>query len=283
MAIKLGGGGGSASSINEIIYLNNAQNKITFDDGRVYLKGGVVETDTTTYPLASKRPNSTSTTAWVPPGSIYGICVDSNFSTNGYYYVLFGTWSSQRLNKYNSSATLISSYNITAHHSTSEANGLCFADGFIYITGHGKTTKWSTSGVYQSQFSGSFEGITYDGSHFWVTTCSQIQKRTLLGVLVVSYDIPNGSKGIAFVDGDLWTNDGYIITQSSTQGEIKFTSATSVVTALGTSGTVGTDGTNLLITDGTNGVQQISFGIGVITDTVRTLALGTGQNYVRIA
>ena len=52
MAIKLGGGGGSASQINEIVYMNNNANTVTLADGRVYLKGGVFETTVSNYPLA---------------------------------------------------------------------------------------------------------------------------------------------------------------------------------------------------------------------------------------
>ena len=51
MAISLGGGG-SASQVNEIITLNNTASTVTLADGRVYLKGGVVETNVSAYPLA---------------------------------------------------------------------------------------------------------------------------------------------------------------------------------------------------------------------------------------
>ena len=44
MAIKLGGGGGSASFINEIVTMNKSDSVVTLGDGRVYLKGGVFET-----------------------------------------------------------------------------------------------------------------------------------------------------------------------------------------------------------------------------------------------
>ena len=53
MAIKLGGGGGSASQINEVIALNSLANTVTLADGRVYLKGGVFETNTSAYPNAA--------------------------------------------------------------------------------------------------------------------------------------------------------------------------------------------------------------------------------------
>jgi len=53
MAIKLGGGGGSSSQVNEIVYLNDSANTITLDDERVYLKGGVYETNISNYPDAT--------------------------------------------------------------------------------------------------------------------------------------------------------------------------------------------------------------------------------------
>ena len=52
MAIKLGGGGGSASQINEVVTLNNTADTVTLSDDRVYLKGGVFQTDLTVYPNA---------------------------------------------------------------------------------------------------------------------------------------------------------------------------------------------------------------------------------------
>jgi hypothetical protein len=54
MAIKLGGGGGgSASQINEVVLLNDTADLVTLSDGRKYLKGGVFETTLSTYPDAS--------------------------------------------------------------------------------------------------------------------------------------------------------------------------------------------------------------------------------------
>ena len=50
MAIKLGGS--STSQINEVVTLNNDASTVTLADGRVYLKGGVLETNLATYPNA---------------------------------------------------------------------------------------------------------------------------------------------------------------------------------------------------------------------------------------
>ena len=280
----IGGGGGSASSINEIVYLNTMENKITFDDERVYLKGGIIETDTTTYPLASKKPSTTSTAAFVPTAYVHGLCVDSAFSTNGYYYAIFGSYSSTKLYKYSSSGTVLNTYAVNAYHSGGSMGGICFADGFLYMTGNNIVTKWSTSGVYQSQFSaGSSKGITYDGTHLWISTSSLLRKYTLSGTLVTTYTVSGGNRGLAFVAGDLWLTDSYNITQVSTQGAVKFISANNLITGITNTRAMGTNGADLLFSDQSNGVLTVSFAIGVITDAARTPALGSGQNYVRIA
>ena len=55
MSINLfdsGGGGGSASQINEVVLLSNTADLVTLSDGRKYLKGGVLETNLSTYPDA---------------------------------------------------------------------------------------------------------------------------------------------------------------------------------------------------------------------------------------
>ena len=57
MPITLGGGGGSASQINEVVTLNNSADTVTLAMGECTLKGGVVETTLSTYPLASSFNN----------------------------------------------------------------------------------------------------------------------------------------------------------------------------------------------------------------------------------
>ena len=59
MAIKLGGG--STSQINEVVSLSNTADTVTLADGRVYLRGGVLETDPSVYPSASTITGYTGT------------------------------------------------------------------------------------------------------------------------------------------------------------------------------------------------------------------------------
>ena len=49
MAITLGGGGGSASQIDEVVTLSSTADTVTLADGRVYLKGGTYETTLPTH------------------------------------------------------------------------------------------------------------------------------------------------------------------------------------------------------------------------------------------
>ena len=59
MAIKLGGG--STSQINEVVSLSNTADTVTLADGRVYLRGGVLETDPSVYPSAATITGYTGT------------------------------------------------------------------------------------------------------------------------------------------------------------------------------------------------------------------------------
>ena len=278
-------GGGSASQINEVVYINNVKETVTLDDGRVYLSGGVIETDLTTYPLATKAPKL-SAVEFVPAAYKHGICVDSNFATNGYYYVIGGSYSSTVLEKYNSAGTLLNSYSISAQHSGGSIGNLCFADGFIHIAGSNKVTKWSTAGVYQSQFSASSaQGVAYDGTDLYVSTSSQLRKYTLAGTLLATYTVSGGGDGLAYAAGSLWLLDNNTIKQTTLAGvEINSTPRTAITgVTMGTLRAIGTDGTNLLISDQTNGILTVTVGIGVTSDVDRTVALGSGHNYIRIA
>ena len=64
MAIKLGGS--STSQINEVVSLSNTADTVTLADGRVYLKGGLLETNLSTYPNAfyAWKPLSSGSGGW---------------------------------------------------------------------------------------------------------------------------------------------------------------------------------------------------------------------------
>ena len=99
MAISLGGGG-SASQINEIIYSNSTENLITLADGRVYLKGGVAETDTTTYPDATASMAYSNVSINFAP--TIGSAVGKSITWDGTYFWVIGT-TTDKAYAYNSS------------------------------------------------------------------------------------------------------------------------------------------------------------------------------------
>ena len=99
MAISLGGGG-SASVINETIDINSAENLITLEDGRVYLKGGVTTTDTTTYPDANLTLGYKGTSFYVGTENAQ----PRSLTWDGtYFWVLGGGGVTSTVYKYNAS------------------------------------------------------------------------------------------------------------------------------------------------------------------------------------
>ena len=168
MAISLGGGG-SASVINETIDINSAENLITLDDGRVYLKGGVTETNVSAYPDATQGFAYTGT----------------NFSTAGqtnaqqdiawdgtYFYIADDQ--NNRVLKYTAAGTYQTSLFSTASQDGQMWGIVCVGSDF-YLCGNGndKVYKYNSAGVFQSDFSLASQlttphAITYDGTYLWV-------------------------------------------------------------------------------------------------------------------
>ncbi len=174
MAIKLGGGGGSASQINEVVFLKDTANVITLDDGRVYLKGGVYETDLTLYPDA--------TTQMVNAGNNFSfgtnmtnVTADAMCSDGTHLYLL--NQHDNKVYKYTKAGAYVAQYSISAGNNTLLALEWDGTDFWI-----------ASSGTYIYKFDSSFNadasnplynltaqvgsqairGIAWDGTHFYV-------------------------------------------------------------------------------------------------------------------
>jgi hypothetical protein len=173
MAIKLGGGGGSASQVNEVVFLKNTANVITTDDDRVYLKGGVYETDLTLYPDATNElvdaGNNFNFAANMTSPASDAMCSDGT-----HLYLLNST--DNKVYKYTKAGVYVAQYSISAGNNTLlgiEWDGTNFwiASSGTYIY------KYNTSFVQDSSAtinvtaqvgSNAVHGIAWDGTHFYV-------------------------------------------------------------------------------------------------------------------
>lgn len=166
MAIKLGGGGGSASQVNEIVSLNASADTITLDDGRVYLKGGVYETNTSNYPDASAAYQASGIDTSVLANSI--ISPEAVAWDGTLFWVL--NPGNNTINSYNASG-VYQSGQIGCH--LSGTLGVLFHNNeFIQIAGN-QIVRMNSSGGHVANVSissqtSSARDITTDGTNFYV-------------------------------------------------------------------------------------------------------------------
>ena len=286
MAIKLGGGGGSASQINEVVTLNNSADTVTLSDDRVYLKGGIIETNLSIYPLASTSMNLTgSFSVGAQETSPYGAAWDG---TN-YWVVGQGT---DAVYKYNT-AGVYQSVSFSVVGQTGTPRGIIWDGTFFWVLGaNGTVYKYNSAGVYQSVSWGTWNGtgpnqpvdLAWDGTHFYVCDYSthEIFKYTSAGVFVTLYDVsgqltnPHGITwdGTYFWVGGL-TDYVYKYNSSFVYQGVRFDATAAGGSHLG----IGWDGTNLLVVGNTlDKITKFTPAVGIVS--VNTLG---GQNYVRVA
>ena len=169
MAITLGGGGGSASQINEVVSLNNTADTVTLSDDRVYLKGGVYETTLSTYPNAysKKAPFGISFSTVSQGASPNGIAWDGNF-----FWVLFRQ-SGGNLFKYNSSGVYQGTSIGMSNWGTDVKGVVWDGTNFTYIGGT-YMSKYGPTGTYTGLYSNiasqtsTARGMAWDGTYYYV-------------------------------------------------------------------------------------------------------------------
>jgi hypothetical protein len=215
MAIKLGGGGGSASQVNEIVYLNESANTITLDDERVYLKGGVFETDPTEYPDAVFEWKA------LGPKIFY-----NGQGSQGRGMEYDGAWlwqvnnASNYLFKYNLSTLSYASFGFSLNNQCSDAGGVAWDGNYFWVvcTNQNHAFKYNASGTYQNTNFSTYSqdadphDIVWDGTHFWVlgNATKKVYKYNASG----SYQNVNFSVGSEISDprGLAWDGTYFYVT-----------------------------------------------------------------------
>ena len=289
MAISLGGGG-SASQVNETIDINSAENLITLEDGRVYLKGGVTESDTATYPDATANLGYSGTSFIVG----YQDGEPAGMTSDGSYLYMAGQ-NSRSIFKY-SMAGVYQNVSFSTQAQTGGSIEDVMWDGsafWVVSNPNNAVYKYNASGVYQNvSFSVGSQmdvprGIAWDGTYFYIVDQdnNRFYKYNSSGVYQnVSFPCTGCSspQGIAYDGTHLWvvcvtTDKLHQFTTSGTVG-ITFSIASQSTNPSG----VGNDGTTLYVTD-RNVDKAFKFAnqIGVASEAGTNLTEGK-QNYVRI-
>ena len=285
MAISLGGGG-SASQVNETIDINSAENLITLADGRVYLKGGVTETNVSAYPDATAAISYTGTSFSVASEGLTPIAIawDGTF-----FWVIQGN---SNVSKYNASG-VYQNVNWTAS-GVSQPYGMTSDGSHLWISSlaSDRLYKFTTAGVSVTNFPVASQdntptGLTWDGTYLWVVgyTNKAVFKYNAAGVYQnVSFSVNAQATqpyGIAYDGTHFWvaddaTNTVYQYTTAGVYTGINFSTASQETSLYGLTSA----GSALWV-------------IGPITDTAYKYQnqIGVGsqggteygnQNYVRI-
>jgi hypothetical protein len=301
MAIKLGGGGGSASQVNEVVFLKNTANVITTDDGRVYLKGGVYETDLTLYPDATNERvdagNNFNFAANMTSAHCDAMCSD------GTHLYLLNSYDN-KVYKYTKAGAYVAQYSISAGNGSLKAiewDGTDFwiASSSTYIYKFDSSFNADSSNpLYNlsSRTGGSaIEGIAWDGTHFYVLDYNrQVHKMNS------DWSYANVVWGVSgstnYVDGI--TSDGtyiYVYRGYLYYNVIKFSNSGADLgvefnASWGIDGVIAWDGTHFRGADPSlntvykmedaNGIQSISFNSANAQGNYSQY--GEGQNYLRV-
>jgi len=290
MAINLGVR--KDSEVNETININSTANLITLADGRVYLKGGVTETDVATYPDATSALAYTGTT-FSTAGQVTN---EADIAYDGtHLWVLDST--SNSIFKYSTSGVY---QNVTFSVASQDTNmfGVVIVGTDFYMVGtqNDKVYKFNSAGVFQSDFSiasqtTTAKGIGFDGTYLYVLSgngsASTIHKYDISGTYQnVVYTITaqdNNAQGIT------WDGSFFWVCGRQNNSLYKFSAAgvyagvTLSVAAQGTrpTGVVFADSAYWVVDDTANGVYKYISQIGVVSETGTPLTEGK-QNYVRI-
>tara|TARA_R110002153_G_C13171513_1_gene484140 strand:+ start:25 stop:888 length:864 start_codon:yes stop_codon:yes gene_type:complete len=287
MPITLGGGGGgSASQIDEVVTLNSNADTVTLSDGRVYLKGGIVESNSSTYPLAS--------TSILQSGISFSVGAQEanpqSVTWDGTHYWVIG-YNTDAAYKYTAAGVYTgTSFSVAGQMTT--PRGITWDGTFFWAVSNNNGTayKYNSAGTYQN-VSWNATGTTgcmdieWDGTHFYIIDAGQakVYKYNSAGASVANYDVSgqDAKYGITWDGTYFWASRAtvpyrvYKYNSSFVYQNESFSIASTTTFPAG----LAYDGTNIAVLSGnTDTVWQYAHAVGVS----EVSSLG-GQNYVRVA
>jgi hypothetical protein len=256
------------------------------DDGRVYLKGGVYETNVSTYPLANVETLQIGLSFSVAAEDIrpFGVTWDGTA-----FWVAGDT--SNRVYKYNS-AGVYTNTNFSVASQTTAVRGVTWDGTYFWVMNNsGVVYKYNSAGVYQSvNWTSDPEATTpsdleWDGTGFVVSDSSgkSVHKYTSAGVFVATYDVSSVVSvpyGVTFDGTYYWVVDIVADIVYKYNSSFVYQDESFSVTNFDTTPySLGYDGANIIVAGGTNdlvGLFTHVIGVGYVA------SLG-GQNYMRVA
>ena len=279
-------GGGSA--VNDIKFANSTANLVTTESDEVWLKGGVTESDTATYPDASTNVAYSGVSFSLSAQTTNARGITWNGS---HFFVVAQT--ANKVYKYTSAGVYTgTSYALSI---SNLPTGITWDGTYFWVvtTGDNKVYKYNASFVYQSiEFNIATRttdpaGITHDGTHLWVMgTNANLSKWTTSGTDTgVNFSVSaqeSGATSVAWDGTYLWVI-GYVLDtafQYTTAGVYTGTSISAASQETNPRGLTFA-GSDLWVSGlTTNSAFKYAPQIGIVA---RNLAgSGEGHNYVRI-
>ena len=287
--------GDTASIINEVIFIKDTVDVLTTADDRVYLKGGVYETDLTLYPDASTTDIYAGNNFSFATQTTYvnGMCSDGT-------HLYLVNQNEDKVYKYTNAGVYVAVYDTTGTSTpyAIEWDGTSFWIGDNYQDVRQYDTSFnligSTIDLAAQLNTDGIKGIAWDGTHFYVLTYSRTVFKYSSSWVYTSVAFGSGGQ-TGYVDGI--TSDGthiYVYRGYSTWSVAKWDSAGNYIGVAysipsgegGYNGTLAWDGTNFRIADpSTDLVIKIEPAIGIDNYTYGYSGVGQvgeGQNYVRV-
>ena len=283
MAIKLGGG--STSQINEVVSLNNDADTVTLADGRVYLRGGIIETDSGVYPNAATTTGYTDTSFSISSQDTQA----SGLTWDGTHFWVCGG-ANDSVYKYTAAGVYTGTSFSTASQTASPFD-IAWDGTSLWVLGSGQVFKYNAAGVYQSvSFTVSAQetnstAITWDGTHFWVVgyTTDKAYKYTAAGAYTgTSFSVPvvPAVYGIEWDGTSFWVLNGstpqnaYKYNSSGVYQGVSFSVAAQDIFPWG----IAWDGTSFWVHGTTN---EAVYKYGDVVGVTSATSFGA-QNYVRV-
>lgn len=206
-------GGGTGAIIGTLGFINaGGVKKHTDETGGVWLRAGVIETDTSLYPKSVPVPAFTGLTHSIASHS--GTAQDVTWDGTHFWLLDSGT---NRVSKWNADWSY-AGFDFSVVTQEKNAAGLVFADGHLWVSGGytDKAYKYTLAGAYTGvsinmSHSANPRGLAFDGSYLYMcdSTSKAIHKYTLAGAY----------QGVAFTceelgaspSGLVWTGDCFYL------------------------------------------------------------------------
>ena len=187
MAISLGGAGGG-SEVNDNKAINSAVNTITTSRGEVWLKSGVISTDTTAYPNATTFAGGA--VAYSGTSVDTGVALPAGLAYDG-THVYVSNYSNSQMRQFNTSLV----YQNVTWNGISQNNGVAWDSGtskwYMANTSYGDFYRYASNGTRDTSWAHTSEptnpqqkGLISLGGHLY---CLREQ------ATVRRYSISNGS------------------------------------------------------------------------------------------